>query len=66
MPDRYLSTKEAADYLGYSVGTIRNMVCKKSLPHYKCQGALKFKPEELDEGMQQFRVSTDAEIAERA
>lgn len=48
MEDRLLTAAEAAQYLGYSEGTIRNKVSAGELPHVKLGTALRFRRSELD------------------
>lgn len=43
-----LSTREAADYLGVSLSTLRRLVAERSVRHYKPGGQLRFDPADLD------------------
>lgn len=63
--DRYMNVKECAAYLGYSVGSIYNMVHDRKIPHFKNGTKLLFNKKVIDKWMEQFKVATDAEIAER-
>lgn len=66
MPDdRYMSVKDCAEYMGYSIGSIYNMVHARKIPHFKNGTKLMFSKKDIDEWMQQFKVATDEEIAER-
>lgn len=46
--DRYLTAAEAARYLGYAEGTVRNKASKGELPSVKLGHALRFRRSELD------------------
>lgn len=63
--DGYINAEECAKYLGYSVGTIRNMTSEHKLPHYKIGRKVVYKKTELQEWIKQFKVATDADIAGR-
>ena len=52
--DRYLSLKEAADYLPLSERTIREHL--KTIPHFRCGRKIIFRKSELDRWMESFRV----------
>ena len=45
--ERFLTTDEAALYLGVTVGTVRNMVCRGELPYYKLGRRNRYKLSEL-------------------
>lgn len=63
----FMTAKEAAEYLGFSVNSLYNKCYRKQIPHYKpSAGKLYFKKEELDEWIQSGRVATDAEIIQMA
>ena len=50
MEKTYLSVREAAEYMGYSVGYIYKLVSANVLPHYTPNGGrIMFKVKELDE-----------------
>lgn len=42
MEKRYLNIKEAAEYLGVSVGTLYSWVCYKKIPYHKFGRLVKF------------------------
>lgn len=48
LPDRLLTAAEAARYLGYSEGTIRNKASRGEIPFVKLGHALRFRLSELD------------------
>ena len=48
LPDRLLNASEAAEYLGYSEGTVRNKASEGVLPYVKLGTALRFRLSELD------------------
>lgn len=52
--DRYMTTKELAEYLGLAPSTIANN--KKYLPHTFLNSTPLFKQSEIDAYLQQFRV----------
>ena len=52
--DRYLSLKEAAEYLPLSERTIREHL--KTIPHFRCGRKIIFRKSELDRWMESFRV----------
>lgn len=45
--ERFLTTDEAALYLGVTVGTVRNMVSRGELPYYKLGRRNRYKLSEL-------------------
>lgn len=50
MEKTYFSVREAAEYMGYSVGYIYKLIAKNALPHYAPNGGrIMFKVQELDE-----------------
>ncbi|SLH30900.1 helix-turn-helix domain-containing protein [Mycobacteroides abscessus] len=52
IPTRYLSTAEAADYIGVSKNTLRSYVAKKIIPAHRVGvRLLKFDRIELDEAI---------------
>jgi len=53
--DRYISIREAVNYLSLSDRTIRGLM-KQGLPHFRLRGKVLFKRSEIDEWMEQFRV----------
>lgn len=63
----FLTAKEAAAYLGFSVNSLYNKCSRKQIPYYKPNaGKIYFRREELDEWIQAGRVATDAEIQNKA
>jgi excisionase family DNA binding protein len=47
-PNRLLKAAEAAEYLGFVEGTVRNMVSAGTIPHLKVGRALRFRVSDLD------------------
>jgi excisionase family DNA binding protein len=52
---RWMRSAEAADYLGLSRSALYDRVSRKALPHYKVDGILLFKRDELDAWFEQYR-----------
>ena len=52
---RWMRTKEAADYLGWTRSALYSRVSSKTIPHYKVDGILLFKKDELDAWLEQYR-----------
>jgi excisionase family DNA binding protein len=50
-----MRSKEAAEYLGWSRQAIYDRVSRKALPHYKVDGMLLFKRDELDSWLEQYK-----------
>lgn len=48
LPDRLLTAAQAAEYLGYTEGTVRNKAAAGELPTIKLGTALRFRLSELD------------------
>lgn len=46
--DRLLTAREAAAYLGYAEGTVRNKVSQNDIPHVRLGRTLRFRKSELD------------------
>lgn len=61
-----LDAEEAAMLVGLAKKTIYDLTSKKSLPHYKRNGKLYFKKQELEKWMTENKVLTDAEMSSRA
>ncbi|GHO72852.1 hypothetical protein KSD_06230 [Ktedonobacter sp. SOSP1-85] len=55
----YLTANQVAVKLGFSRSQIYAMVTERSIPHYKIGGAIRFKPEEIDEWLVQSRVPVE-------
>lgn len=47
MTKEFLNMQEAADYLGYSLGTLYVKISKKEVPHIKMGKFTRFEPEKL-------------------
>ena len=59
----FLTTKEAAAYLGMALSSLYKMTSKKRIPFYTPTGKkIYFKKSELDEWMNSSRVATNNEI----
>lgn len=56
-PDKYMTMKELAQYLGVAYSTIANN--KKKLPHTYLNGTPLFKKSEIDAYLQQFAVKPE-------
>jgi excisionase family DNA binding protein len=52
---RYLDIEEAAEYLDLSVSWLYKLTSARKIPFYKPGRSLRFKPEDLDEWMENFR-----------
>lgn len=61
-----LTIEEAALLTGYKVKGIYDMTSRKTIPHYKRNGKLYFKKEELEAWMTENRVLTQDEINSKA
>jgi len=60
---KLLSTKEAAEYLGFKLSYFRKMMMKHTIPMYKPGGKLCFfDPEDLDKFLRSTRISSHDEI----
>lgn len=59
LEDRLLTVKEAALYLGFAEGTIRNKVSKNEIPYVKLGKALRFRKSELDRWIIEKHASTE-------
>lgn len=63
----FLTTKEAAAYLGMALSYLYKMTSKKSIPFYTPTGKkIYFKKSELDDWMNSSRVATNDEIESKA
>jgi excisionase family DNA binding protein len=63
----FLTTKEAAAYLGMALSYLYKLTAKKSIPFYTPTGKkIYFKKSELDEWMNRGRVATNEENESRA
>lgn len=61
-----MSVDEVAEYTGYAKRYIYNLAQFRRIPHYKRDGRLLFKKDEVDQWLMENRVSTDDEINETA
>jgi excisionase family DNA binding protein len=62
-----LTTDEAARYMGISKSYLYKLTMRQQIPHYKPMGKMcYFNRQELEQWLQSNRVSTDAEITDRA
>lgn len=58
-----LTTKEAADYLGFRVSYLHKLMMRRVIPYYKPAGKLCFFDiEELDNWRRSVRITPQAEI----
>jgi excisionase family DNA binding protein len=56
-PDRLLTARELADYLGYAPGTILDKWEAGQLPGFKLPGgAVRFRPSEVEAWLEQHRA----------
>lgn len=64
---KFLTTKEAAAYLGISMGSIYKLMCSRLIAFYKPNGKnCYFKLEDIESWVSQHRVSTDEELQMKA
>ncbi|CCY81562.1 conserved domain protein [Prevotella sp. CAG:1185] len=62
-----LTIDEAARYMGISKSCLYKLTMKREIPYYKPMGRIcYFKRTELEQCLQNNRISTDEEITERA
>jgi len=54
-PGTWMRSAEAAQYLGWSRKSVYRRVARMEMPHYKIDGILLFKSDELDAWLEQFR-----------
>lgn len=67
MTKEVLTTREAAEWLGLDVLSLRNKIHRKEIPHYKGQnGRVYFKLEELRKFVFAVRVPAASEVASKA
>lgn len=65
--NEYLSTREAAEFLGLSVGYLYKLTMQKKVPYYKPFGnKCYFKREELEQLIETNRVTTAEETQRQA
>jgi excisionase family DNA binding protein len=51
----WMRTRDAAEYLGWTTGALRSRIKRNEVPHYKVEGTLLFKRDELDQWLSTFR-----------
>ena len=51
----WMRSSEAAQYLGWSRSALHNRVSRSAMPHYKVDGILLFRRDELDGWLEQYR-----------
>lgn len=62
-----LTSQEAAKYMGISMSYLYKLTMRAKIPHYKPLGKMcYFNRQELETWLQSNRVSTDAELSQRA
>lgn len=61
-----LDIDEAALFTGYSVKGLYGLTSKRQIPHYKKNGKLYFKKEELVAWMTEQKILTDSEMNGKA
>lgn len=61
-----LGVEEAALLTGYKVKGLYTLTCEKRIPHYKKNGKLYFKKDELEAWMTENKVLTQQEINSKA
>ena len=62
-----LTSRETAKYMGISMSYLYKLTMKGEIPHYKPMGkVVYFNRLEVEQWLQQNRVSTSTEIADRA
>lgn len=64
--NEFLTTKEAAAFLGYKVSYLYKLVMWRRLPHYKVGRGVRFKREDLINFMTECRVSSQDELQGKA
>jgi excisionase family DNA binding protein len=62
----WLSTAEAAEYIGCTRGTIYQMVYQRRIPVHKPAGKLVFKQAELDQFISRNKQSANYELSDQA
>jgi len=58
--DRLVAVPEAAEFLGISPGSLRNLVWKREVPCYKIGARVRFKISELQIWIEQFEQKAAA------
>ena len=54
-PGTWMRSAEVAQYLGWSRKSVYRRVARMAMPHYKVDGVLLFRRDELDRWLEQFR-----------
>ena len=64
--DEYLNSEEASGYLKIKIGSLYNLVYKNKIPHHKPNGGmLLFKKSDLNQWVENHRIDTVDEYAEK-
>ena len=63
---KWLTLKEAAEYLRISEISLRNFIRYKKISHYKIEGKLLFKITELDKFIEQNKIESINELIQKA
>ena len=67
MEKKFLTTKEAAEYLGLKIGYLYKMTSRHEIPYYSPGGKrMFFKLSELDRWIEKSRISTNDELKSKA
>ena len=61
-----MNAEEVAKYTGYAKRYIYNLTRAKKIPHYKRDGKVFFKKEEIDEWLLENRVMSENEVRQAA
>lgn len=56
----WLSTEQAAKYLGVSVSTLRRLYTRRDVPYHRLGSTIRFDPQDLDQMMRLGRVERDS------
>ena len=56
MQDRFLTTREAADFLGLSLSTLYTWVSEKRIPFHRLGRALRFRLTELEDWLDENAI----------
>lgn len=64
---KFLTSKEAAEYLGFSLSYFRKLMMRRAIPMYKPSGKLCFfDRDDLDAFRQSVRIASQDEIEHKA
>ena len=63
---KYLTVREAAEYLRISERNLRNLIKNNKIPFYRLEGKILFKISELDKFIEKNKVESISEIIQRA